>query len=166
MGMSMTFICTEFERIQRENKLLNDNLTATQARCTALLEEARRLRASAPPVEARNVYTEIVFERARQDAKWGEQNHPSVVDAALSADERCGYYEIPTEARAKLNCDTEHQIGNGTYASIAVEELSEAVSARDDAERRVELIQLAAVVVGWIGSVDRKLKAAKAEATP
>lgn len=34
-------------RIAAENKLLNANLTATQARCTELLEEVRRLKLEA-----------------------------------------------------------------------------------------------------------------------
>ncbi len=108
------------------------------------------------------VLEEVARERRRQDAKWGEQNHPSV-DPVLSGrsggctpERLCKHYEIPTEARAKYLCDTEHHAGVGTYASIAVEEMSEAVSAPDDVARRKELVQLAAVVVGWIECIDRR----------
>ena len=94
-------------------------------------------------------------ERARQDAKWGEQNHPSVT--GWSPELRAHRYKIPTEPDARHMCEESFANGLGTYAHIALEEFCEAVGAADDVARRGELVQLAAVVVAWIESIDRRL---------
>lgn len=108
------------------------------------------------------VLAEIQAERARQDAKWGEQNHPSV-DPVLTARpggvdgcRLCAEYEIPSESRAKHLCQAMFARGEGTWAHVAVEELAEAVSADCDEHRRRELVQLGAVVVAWIQCIDRR----------
>lgn len=113
------------------------------------------------------VFAEIASERKRQDAKWGVQNHPSV-DAVLegrvggcSPDRMCEHYEIPSEARAKFMCQNAALHGECTFTHIAVEELSEAVSAENDIDRRVELVQLAAVIVQWIQAIDRRFARSK-----
>ena len=67
----------------------------------------------------------------------------------------CEEYEIPSETRAKQICETMHDRGEMTWGHIAVEELSEVISAKNDDERRKELIQLAAVTIAWIESIDR-----------
>lgn len=110
------------------------------------------------------VYAEIIAERNRQDAKWGEQNHPSLDpiltgrNGGASPQRLCEEYEIPSEARAKFKCNEAAEKRVLSWAHIAVEELSEAVSAIDDKTRRGELIQLAAVIVEWIQSIDRQNK--------
>jgi hypothetical protein len=108
------------------------------------------------------VLGDISAERVKQDAKWGEQNHPSVDTVLASrvvydAQRMTEEYEIPSEARAKFLCDENFRRGVGTWAHIAVEELSEAVSAEGDEVRRGELVQLAAVVVAWIECIDRRV---------
>jgi hypothetical protein len=110
-----------------------------------------------------SVLREVAAERVRQDAKWGQQNHPSV-DQTLARrrggctqERMCEEYEIPSEDRAKQKCENATANGTVTYAHIAVEEMSEAVSAKYDTARRVELVQLAAVVVGWIEAIDRRV---------
>lgn len=123
-----------------------------------------------------SVLAEVARERARQDEKWGEQNHPSgspapdgvSVDFHVSA-----IYEICSEIRAKFLCDTAAARGECTFAHIAIEELCEAVTAACDeastldvsymdgppeAKTRAELVQLAAVVVAWIEAIDRRSK--------
>jgi len=95
------------------------------------------------------ILDEVALERASQDAKWGEQNHPT---GQLPL-----YRETlaqPKEAQAE--CEWQRDKGTMTWADIAVEELSEAVYERDDAKRRAELIQVAAVAVAWIECMDRK----------
>ena len=103
------------------------------------------------------VCDEVVAERVAQHHKWGQQNHPSTAKhyhESLTPDQLCEYYGILTEAAAKWQCQNPDKEVGDTWAAIAIEELSEAVSATPD-KRREELVQLAAVVVAWIESIDR-----------
>lgn len=124
------------------------------------------------------IISEIETEVERQISLWGMRNHPSV-DVALSnryenkenvdangtihdingimlvGEQICKEYEIPSEARARLKCNNAFKKNEGTWTHIAVEELSEAVGAVNDAHRREELVQLAAVIVNWIHCIDR-----------
>lgn len=124
----------------------------------------------APPTTAR-VLADVFAERARQDAKWGELNHPlvripqgepGVIFSAHTASVlECQRLGLRPADRAREFCDNEHKIGGGTFASIAVEELAEAVEAAvthgetSDAARN-ELVQAAAVLVAMIESLDRR----------
>lgn len=105
-----------------------------------------------------SIYDEIIAERARQDAKWGEQNWPSVGTYcdARAPEIAAEVFEIPTEAQAKFMCQQATASGELTFAHIAIEELCEAVAAPDDVARRAELVQLAAVCVQWIEAIDRR----------
>ena len=111
-----------------------------------------------------SIYDEIQAERVRQDAKWGEQNHPSADRVLIerkggcSPERMCENYELPNEARAKWLCQEHERRGDISWPHIAVEEMSEAVAAFADGSEiagRVELVQLAAVIVGWIECIDR-----------
>lgn len=111
------------------------------------------------------VLDEIAAERGRQEAKWGEQNHPSLCQVLLrrvggcSADRMAEEYEIPTESRAKQLIDTAVDRGECTYAHILLEEVCEAVACLDDERRiREELVQVAAVAVAWIQCIDRRIE--------
>ncbi len=109
------------------------------------------------------ILEEVKQERIRQDLKWGEQNHPSV-DLTLNSrhpypsDRMCEEYEIPTESRAKFLCENSFTDNHGTWAHILVEEVSETISSPNEELRREELIQLIAVAVAWVESIDRNLK--------
>jgi len=99
---------------------------------------------------------EIAAERVRQMAQWGEQNHPSAFLG--DPDKVCVAHGLPTEAKAKERYEARASAGTGTWADIAVEELSEAVAAAaegDIAAARGELVQTAAVLEAWIESIDR-----------
>ena len=104
---------------------------------------------------------EVLDEVDAQLGKWGEQNHPSIDTVLLNReggctpDRMCEEYEIPTENRAKFLCDMASNKQELTWTHIAVEELSEVVCAADDKTRRGELVQLAAVILNWIDSIDR-----------
>lgn len=127
------------------------------------------------------VLAEIAVERGRQDAKWGEQNHPDVDRVLTDRVGREGYdgkvrpggctaarmaeeYGIPTAQRARANCDGAAKLGQCTWAHIAVEELAEAIEAATEAQQgrapvadlRKELIQTAAVIVAWVEAIDRR----------
>lgn len=116
------------------------------------------------------ILEEIDAERERQDAKWGEQNHPDVDrvltdrHGACTVARMCEEYGIPHPTRAKAECDHAAKIGQCTWAHILVEELAEAVEAATLAQLgreplaalRKELVQVAAVAVSWIEAIDRR----------
>ncbi|GHH30037.1 NUDIX hydrolase [Streptomyces rubradiris] len=90
---------------------------------------------------------EIQAERARQDAKWGEKNHPDGTGNKSQQDR--------AEA-ARRWCESAFGSGYGTWADILTEEVAEAEAERVPARLRAELIQVAAVAVAWIGAIDRR----------
>lgn len=104
------------------------------------------------------IFEQIEEERNRQEAKWGEQNHP-ILDPVLisrNPERMCEEFEIPSENRAKQLCEINHDRGTGTYMHILIEEISEVTSCGNKTkELREELIQTAAVVVAMIESLDR-----------
>ncbi len=106
------------------------------------------------------IFGDIAAERSRQVQKWGVQNHASLIPILLNrpggcdAARMCEELEIPSETRAKFLCQSSQP---DTFAAIAIEELSEAVSCLDDERAmRTELVQLAAVVVAWVEAIDRR----------
>jgi len=116
-----------------------------------------------PKTQNMTIIEEIKLEREKQDGKWGEQTHPCLDQTLLNreggctSERMCENYEIPSETRAKFMCDNSFENGSGTFAHIAVEELSEVISEFDIHKRREELIQLTAVCVAWIESIDRQI---------
>lgn len=93
------------------------------------------------------VLAEVAEERRHQDAKWGEQNHPDGTGTKLDA---------ATRELTRENCDAEHRAGRGAWRHILSEEVMEAYAESDPAKLRAELIQVAAVAVGWIEAIDRR----------
>jgi hypothetical protein len=100
------------------------------------------------------VLAEIGYERTRQDAKWGEQNHPDGTGPRhLVLD------MIPTELAmhdARTLCQRYADMGILTWRDILTEEACEALAESDPARLRAELIQVAAVAVNWIEAIDRR----------
>ena len=96
------------------------------------------------------IFSAITAERARQDAKWGEQNHPDGTGSAR--------LQVCAE-QAKAQTDAAARDGRLTYLLILAEEVSEAAAETDPALLRAELIQVAAVAVAWIEKIDRQAKA-------
>lgn len=108
-----------------------------------------------------NIFDEIRIERAKQEAKWGEQNHPILEPVLIDRDatRMCEEYEIPSENRAKSMCEINFSRGTGTWMHILVEEISEVASCGSNTgELRKELIQSASVLVAMIESLDRNGK--------
>lgn len=111
------------------------------------------------------IFAAIKSERAAQENKWGEQNHPMLpvltyspiaLSSSSVALKVCAELGIPTEDRAKELTDLRAQQGELSYFHILQEEVSEAVCALDDYESmRKELIQVAAVTVAMIQALDR-----------
>lgn len=99
------------------------------------------------------VLEEIYLERRRQDAKWGEQNHPMGTHTTAGTMLRAG--------AAKLKCEQHAREGTVTWRDILDEEVQEAFAEEDHDALRKELIQVAAVAVAMVECIDRKHKAAE-----
>lgn len=98
-------------------------------------------------VPGAGVAREVIQERVRQEAKWGQQNHPdgTGVPSMQAAAER-----------SRLVCDLNFRRGKGSWADILREEFHEALAEADPANLREELIQVAAVAVAWVEAIDRR----------
>ena len=72
-------------------------------------------------------------------------------------------YEVPSEPRAKWTCQEMARRGECTLADIMVEEVCEVIATMDDEDAtRAELVQVAAVAVKWIHTIDaRRAKASQ-----
>lgn len=111
------------------------------------------------------VLVAIVEERDRQDAKWGEQNHPDDAPGSWwvgspdrgAAERRAEHFEVPSEHRAKFLIGEAARRREVTWPHILIEEVAEAVAVvHDPAKLRAELVQVAAVAVAWIEALDRR----------
>lgn len=114
--------------------------------------------------EAGNVLSDIRIERARQDTKWGPQNHPDIdptsVGAAFagSRGRTTRHYDIPTAHQTQERCSERARTGQLSWTDILLEEVAEAVeaTAQSTGALREELVQVAAVAAAWIEAIDRR----------
>lgn len=106
-------------------------------------------------VKTAYVLGEVVSERKRQDAKWGEQNHGVIGDHKdVQEDIRLSYAGWE-QVYQQINRDRDDQDTMG-WDSILLEEVYEALSETDRAKRRKELIEVAAVAVAMVECMDRE----------
>lgn len=98
-----------------------------------------------------NVLAEIMEECEQQFEKWGQQDHP-----VTSAEDPTGIYLLGRTFRS-FEIFAKQRFANGerSWALIELEEIFEALSERDPAKCRAEWIQVAAVAVTAIMSMDR-----------
>lgn len=105
------------------------------------------------------IAAEVDDERARQDARFGEQNHP---DLAGDAEAQCDAREVFDEwaqnyrdinAAQFAPRDPDHRLD---WAGILLEEVYEALAEADPARIREELVQVAAVACAWVAAIDRR----------
>lgn len=101
-----------------------------------------------PSAVTDRVLQEVLAERIRQDAKWGEQNHPD--GTGVSPEQP----KLADQARAM--CQQAFAEGRGDWAHILFEEVREALAESDPAKLRAELLQVAAVAVAWVEAIDRR----------
>ena len=107
-------------------------------------------------------------ERARQDAKWGKQNHPDgtgvlawpltgIQDQSpyFHSTSRLGPADDLAES-AKRSTDTAARNGSVTWADILLEEVFEALAESDPERLSTELIQVAAVAQQWAEAIARR----------
>lgn len=93
------------------------------------------------------VFRDIVEERAAQNAKWGEQNHPDGTGRP---------YDQFHADKARRLCNDAAEAGVVTWRHILREEVAEALAESDPAKLREELIQVAAVAAAWVEAIDRR----------
>jgi hypothetical protein len=112
----------------------------------------------------------VMQERLRQDAKWGEQNHPNFAPHILNLTEdgtvtgitemplpqRFNYYGIPTKEDAKRDCEETFASGKGNWGHILIEEISESFGTMSEEKLEEELVQSAAVIVAWVQCIRRR----------
>jgi hypothetical protein len=103
------------------------------------------------------ILEEVRAERARQDAKWGEQNWCSLRTPTYSVSSNLEY-GIISEERAKEICQTRFKNGVGCWADIFIEEVAESINTSNIQDLRMELIQTIAVACAWVESIDRNGK--------
>ena len=117
----------------------------------------------------RGVLAEVAAERARQDSKWGEQNHPdstgpdvlalmgvwlSIPGIDPAGLEDYGAAELSQAATAATNAAAKR--GEVSWRDVLLEEVFEALAADDAASLRAELLQVAAVAAAWVEAIDRR----------
>lgn len=107
------------------------------------------------------LFDAVAKESQRAFDKFGAQlNVPSLDPKLLNVG--VAIYGIRDEETAKLVTDRAMKDGRLTWAHVAVEELAEVIGCKDEATRRVELIQLMSVCQRWIQKIDHDATRAKA----
>ena len=93
-----------------------------------------------------NILWDIIAERNRQDAKWGEQHWPDGTAADFKR----------TADRYRTICNNNFKDGTLAWADIAKEEFYEALAEVEWSKIRTEIIQTIAVLVAWIEDGDAR----------
>lgn len=102
------------------------------------------------------VAAEILAAHARNRAARGESDYPSVI-ALQPGNPTCRVYHIPSAAECKQRLETIGGRGSIAWTDIMLERFSDAVAAPDEFRRREDLVQIAAIAMEWIESIDRCL---------
>jgi hypothetical protein len=100
-----------------------------------------------PDTAYSRVHGDVARERAAQDAKWGEQNHPDGTRGP-------GSVTRANDARRWTNMQAAEK--TLCWVDILEEEVAEALAESDPAKLRAELVQVAAVAMAWIEAIDRR----------
>ena len=103
------------------------------------------------------LWTQVLDERARQDKKWGEQNHPNGTGPRVSLGTfGANKYAESIAAWAKVRTELAREEGELSWRHILMEEVMEAFAAPDTDALRAELIQVMATALAWIECIDRR----------
>lgn len=97
---------------------------------------------------------EVLDEIARQNKRWGEQNHPDGTGGSISE-----YHSKVFRVR----CDIAVKRGDVTWKHILQEEVYEALAESDPKLLKEELIQVAAVAIQWCRAIERRMTNAELE---
>lgn len=107
------------------------------------------------------VLAEVIAERANQEAKWGEQNHPSL----FSENARRKFAAAADRWKAINDARSADDDSAVTWDGVLLEEVYEALAEEGEDLMRTELVQVAAVAVAWIESIDRRTRLLEDEET-
>ena len=105
------------------------------------------------------VLRDVLAERGRQDARWGRQEHPQGTGPnvpILPGERELDFTARPAAGLARKLADLYARIGRLTWRDTLLEEVFEALAEDDPAKLRAELVQVAAVAVAMIESLDRE----------
>lgn len=111
------------------------------------------------PVNTHRVLEDIRAERGRQEAKWGQQDHPDGTGPDNRPLSEFGTTKLTARTlseMAKSITDAYTKEGLVEYADILLEEVFEALAEQDPDKLRTELIQVAAVAAQWAEAIDRR----------
>ena len=149
----------EIKKLRAENGRWAASMSNAQGVMDQLQRMNRALASDLDDLMRGDLWVAVREERARQTAKWGEQNHPDVAphDPAEPPLRAAYSYGIPTASDARNACDNAAQLGACTWAHILVEEIAELVEAATFAQQGkgpesnvdAELVQCVAVLVQW-----------------
>lgn len=113
-----------------------------------------------------SVLGEVAVERARQDAKWGQQDHPDGTGPArnITVPEASFDWRLETSPyyRAHVLADWFRKVcqantpDRDNWCDILLEEVFEAMAEAEPQRLRTELIQVAAVATQWVEAIDRR----------
>lgn len=123
------------------------------------MSDTDRMAALANPAATTTVLQQILGERARQDTKWGQQNHPDGTGPSAQVLPFRAEGDEPARMLSELarqSCAGAFATGGGTWADILLEEVFEALAEDDAALLRAELVQVAAVAAAWAEAIDRR----------
>lgn len=102
--------------------------------------------ADTAPESIKRSARETIYERLRQEAKWGQQNHPDGTGAQ---------YTLKAN-QARDECDQAANDGTITWRHILQEEFYEALAESDEERLKQELTQVSAVANAWRESIERR----------
>lgn len=102
------------------------------------------------PTELPQAIRDVIIERKRQDLKWGQQNHRH----GIRPNDETEY----NERKAKEVFEAAQHVGNLSWKFILEEEIAELFNSAHPEDIRAEAIQVAAVAVAMVESLDRNGK--------
>lgn len=133
---------------------MTDNIENTQNDAEPKVRRTRGPNKAKPLSPTQAVLLDVLAEVEKQDARWGEQNHPLVGgDIPRSA---YRFYANKAKDWKAINDQRVEKRKMG-WDSIILEEVFEALELTDPAEAREEWVQVAAVAVNAINCIDRLL---------
>lgn len=113
------------------------------------------LEINSPTNKFYQLFLDVFTESNRAKAKFGEQlDIPSVVESPIPYTALHEFYGLRSEELAKYLTNRAMSENSLTWGHVAVEELAEVIGCKDEATRRVELIQLMSVCARWIAAID------------
>ena len=147
----------KIDKLEKDYRTANENLTSVHERCSQLLNEARAQRSSMDVsvgtlrLTLKRILLDIAEERGRQDQKWGAIN-----DKMLAIPDGTGDQFKDGADHAKSMCKDAQNNGRLTWLHVLREEAYESFAESDPEKLRAELVQVAAVAAKWIEIIDRR----------